>query len=223
MRETEFFKTINQRRKMMKKILNAAIVCTLVLGFLSISDVFAVDTTKLANKEFKFTGVAKRCFGDTCTADTYDGSAQITQGTLIFGSPEDAPGVVSAHNMSSDYTWSDSDGLFEYYCFTELGSYTTGVDKITSDLCSVACWTPSLNPFVTTGGPVPCNAKIVFSSNTAFTGTITIPNFWDAGVSEVLTISGKFVGKYPAVTNGTSLHDRLQNRAPEGLRKSLWK
>jgi len=198
-------------------------VCALALVFLSVSDVFAVDTTKLANKEFKFTGVAKRCYGDTCNADTYNGSAQITQGTLIFRSPDDAPGVVSAHNMASDYTWSDSDGLFEYYCFTELGSYTTGVDKITSNLCSVACWTASLNPFVTTGGPVPCNAKIVFSSNTAFTGTITIPNFWDAGVSEVLTINGKFVGKYPAVTNGTSLHDRLQNRAPEGLRKSLWK
>ena len=70
----------------MKKILNTVIVCTLVLGFLSISDVFAVDTTKLANKEFKFTGVAKRY-----DADGYDGSAQITQGTLIFGNPEDAP------------------------------------------------------------------------------------------------------------------------------------
>ena len=206
----------------MKKILNAVIVCTLVLGFLSISDVFAVDTTKLANKEFKFTGVAKRCYGDTCTADTYDGSAQITQGTLIFGSPEDAPGVVSAHNMASDYRYSYDQGLFEYYCFTELGPYTTGVDRIKSNLCSVECYTAGLSEFVTTGGPVSCDAKIVFSSNTAFTGTITIPNFWDAGVSEVLTISGKFVGKYPAVTNGTSLHDRFQNRAPEGLRKSLW-
>jgi len=68
----------------MKKILKTVIVCTLVLFLLSISDVFAVDTTKLADKEFKFTGVAKRYDGDT-----YDGSGQITQGTLIFGSLDD--------------------------------------------------------------------------------------------------------------------------------------
>ena len=57
----------------MKRIFSTAIVCTLVLGFLSVSDVFAVDTTKLANKEFKFTGIAKRYSGEA-----YDGSAQIT-------------------------------------------------------------------------------------------------------------------------------------------------
>jgi hypothetical protein len=200
----------------MKKILKTVIVCTLVLFLLSISDVFAVDTTKLADKEFKFTGVAKRYDGDT-----YDGSGQITQGTLIFGSLDD--GVYTVHNIASDMLFSDAQGLFEYYCFTELGPYTTGVDRIKSNLCSVECYTAGLSEFVTTGGPVSCDAKIVFSSNTAFTGTITIPDFWDVGVSEVLTINGKYAGKYPPVTNGTSLRDRLRNRAFEGVRKSSWK
>jgi len=216
--EIGFHEAITTGRKMMKKILNTAIVCTLVLGFLSVSDVFAVDTTKLADKEFKFTGIAKRYDGEA-----YNGSAQITQGTLVFGNPEDAPAVYAVHNIASDINYSYSDGLFEYYCFTELGSYTTGVDKIKSTECSMECYTAGLNPFVTTGGPVACDAKIVFSSSTAFTGTITIPDLWDVGAPYVLTISGKFVGKYPPVTNGTSLRDAFRNRAPGGVQKSFWK
>jgi len=113
--------------------------------------------------------------------------------------------------------------LFEYYCFTELGPYTTGVDKIKSNLCSVACYTAALNDFVTTGEMVDCDAKIVFSSNTAFTGTITVPDLWGEGTSYVLTINGKFMGKYPSRVTGTSLQDAFRNRAPEGFRKSSWK
>ena len=202
----------------MKKILSTAMVCTLVMGFLSVSDVFAVDTTKLADKEFKFTGIAKRYNGEA-----YDGSGQITQGTLVFGNPDDAPAVYAVHNIASDMNYSYSDGLFEYYCFTELGPYTAGVDKIKSTECSMRCYTAALNDFVTTGGPVACDAKIVFSSNTAFTGTITIPDLWDVGAPYVLSINGKFVGKYPPATNGTSLRDAFRNRIPEGARKSFRK
>jgi hypothetical protein len=129
---------------MMKKILNTVVVCALVLGFLSVLDAFAVDTTKLADKEFKFTGIAKRYNGEA-----YDGSGQITQGTLVFGPSEE--GVYAVHNIASDMDYSYGDGLFEYYCFTELGSYTTGVDKIKSTECSMECYTAALNPFVTTG------------------------------------------------------------------------
>jgi hypothetical protein len=175
-----------------------------------------VDTTKLVNKEFKFTGIAKRYDGVD-----YDGSAQITQGTLIFASPGE--GVYTVHNIASDYTWSLSDGLFEYYCFTDLGPYATGVDRITSTQCSMECFTSALNPFVTTSGPVDCNARIVFSSNTAFTGTITIPDIWYTGSPYVLALNGKFVGKYPLVTGETSLRDTFRNKAPEGVRKFLRK
>jgi hypothetical protein len=217
--EYQFRKTMMTRRKSMRKIIHTVMVCALALVFLSVSDVFAVDTTKLANKEFKFTGIAKRYDA----AGGYDGSAQITQGTLIFGNPEDAPGVISAHNIASDYTWSQSDGLFEYYCFTELGSYTPGLNKITSTQCSMECWTAGLIEFVTTGEPVDCTARIVFSSNTEITGTITVPDIWGEGTSYVLTLNGKFMGKYPPEITGTSLRDQLRNKAPEGLRKSFWK
>ena len=202
----------------MRKIIHTVMVCALALVFLSGSDVFAVDTTKLANKEFKFTGIAKRYDA----AGGYDGSAQITQGTLIFGNPEDAPGVISAHNIASDYTWSDSDGLFEYYCFTELGSYTPGLNKITSTQCIMQCWTAGLIEFVTTGEPVDCTARIAFSSNTEFTGTITVPGLWGEGTSYVLTLNGKFMGKYPE-EDGLRLRDALRSKAPEGFRKSSWK
>jgi hypothetical protein len=210
--EIDFHETMNKRRRNMKKVLNTMIVCALVLFFLSISDVFAVDTTKLADKEFKFTGIAKRYDGEA-----YDGSGQITQGTLVFGYPDDAPAVYTVHNVASDMMLSHNDGLFEYYCFTDLGPYTTGVDRIRSTECAVTCYTADRSEFLTYAGA--CDAKIVFSSNTAFTGTITIPDIWYTGSPYVLTINGKFVGKYPPVTNGTSLRDRLRNRAFEGVRK----
>ena len=205
--EIEFHETINQRRKMMKKILNTVMVCALALVCLSVSDVFAVDTTKLADKEFKFTGIAKRY-----DADGYDGSGQITQGMLVFGNPDDVPAVFTVHNVASDMMVSRNDGLFEYYCFTDLGPYTTGVDRIKSTACQVTCYTADRSEFLTYEGP--CDAKIVFSSNTEFSGTITIPDIWYTGYPYVLTINGKFVGKYPPATNGTSLRDAFRNRVP---------
>lgn len=197
----------------MKRILNITMVCALVLVFLSISDVFAVDTTKLANKEFKFTGTAKRY-----DADGYDGSGQITQGMLVFGAPEDAPAVYTVHNVASDMMLSHNDGLFEYYRFTDLGPYTTGIDRIKSTECQVTCYTAGLSEFLTYG-PGTCDAKIVFSSNTEFSGTITIPDIFYAGSPYVLTINGKFVGKYPAETTGTSLREKLRNRVLGGVHK----
>jgi len=196
----------------MKKALNTVIACALALFFLSISDVFAVDTTKLANKEFKITGVAERF-----TAAGYDGSGQITQGTLEFGNPGD--GVIAVHNVASDLFVTFVGGFFELNCITELGPYTTGLDKIKSTECTVACYDAALNQILTFG-PGSCDAKIVFSSNTAFTGTITLPDFWDVDSPYVLTLKGTFVGKYPPpMTEGTSLRDALRNRAPEGVRK----
>jgi hypothetical protein len=116
-------------------------------------------------------------------------------------------------------------GYPELYCVTQLGPYTPGADKIRSTECSMDCYddpASGAEPILTYDGS--CEAKIVFSSNTAFTGTITLPDFWGVGAPYVLTISGKFVGKYPPpVTGGTSLRDTFRNRAPEGMRKSFWK
>lgn len=201
----------------MKRISTTVIVCALILVSASISDVLAVDTTKLEQKEFKLTGTAKRY-----DADGYDGSGQITQGTLLFGNPDQ--GVIAAHNIASDLMISLGGGFFELYSILELGPYTPGVDKIKSTECTMSIYDQTLTELMTYG-PGPCDAKIVFSSTNAFTGTITIPDFWDIGVPYVLTVSGKFAGKYPLMvkTPGTSLRDALRNRAPGGVRKLLSK
>ena len=78
--------------------------------------------------------------------------------------------------------------------------------------------------FLTTNGPGLAMPRSYLARIRQFTGTITIPrHLWDTGSPEVLTINGKFVEKYPPVTNGTSLRDVFRNRAPEGARKSFWK
>jgi hypothetical protein len=181
---------------MMKKILSTAIVCTLVLGFLSVSDVFAVDTTKLVNKEYRITGVAKTYNSE----GNYDGGGQITQGNLFFLSPGDSPAVYAYHNIAPD-RYMFNPGQYEYYCITQLGPYTTGLTTIRSELCSMDCYDATgVTTVVSFYGA--CDAKIVFSSNTAFTGTITIPDYWSPGYDYVLTLSGKFMGRYPLIPDG---------------------
>jgi hypothetical protein len=214
--EIEFHETISKRRKGMKKILNTVLICTLTLVFLSTSDVFAVDTTKLENKEFKINGLATRY-----SPDGYNGSGQITQGVFWFGNPE--YGVDSIHNIASDLLMSMLGGYPELYCLTHLGPYTPGVDKINSTECSMACYDPAGNEVTDLSFEGSCSAKILFSSKTAFTGTITLPDLWDIGSPYVLTFNGKFMGKYAGATDGTSLRDKLRNRTPEGVRKSFQK
>ena len=180
----------------MKKILITAMVCALVLAFLPISDVFAVDTTKLADKEFKFTGIAKR----------YDGAAVMRirpnySGNTHLWKPRGCSSCISVHNIASDIRWSYRDGLFEYYCFTELGSYTTGLNKITSTECSMQCWTAALNEFVTTGeaGGLACQNSIQLEHGIYRNDHSS--RYLGRRAPYVLTINGKFMGKYPPETN----------------------
>jgi hypothetical protein len=206
----EFHQPIDKRRKDMKKIFNIVIVCALALFFVSVSDVFAVDTTKLLGKEYKISGVAKRY-----TVDGYYGSAQITQGTLLFSDP--ATGIQAVHNIASDLFASMIAGYPEMYAYVTLGPYTTGVDKVKSVECTVTLYSTTMTE-ISTFGPAPCTAQIVFNSNTTFTEKITIPDFWGADSSYVLTLNGKYMGKWPSMTSsGKSIPDALLKGAPEGL------
>ena len=203
-------KTTGERRKDMKRVLNTVIVCALTLFFLSVSDVFAVDTTKLADKEYKITGVAKRY-----TTDGYYGAGQVTQGMLLFGTP--ANGIIAVHNIASDLYLSILGGYAEVYAYVDLGPYTTGLNKVKSTECTVTLYTTTMTE-IFAFGPAPCTAQIVFNSDTTFIEKLTIPDFWGAGSSYEMTLSGKFVGKWPSSGgSGASVPDALLKRAPEGL------
>ena len=135
---------------------------------------------------------------------------------LWFGAPE--YGIDSIHNIASDLLMSIEGGYPELYCRTQLGPYTPGTDKIKSTECSMLCNDPAMNEVLSFEGS--CDAKIVFSSNKKFTGTITLVDFWDLGCPYVLTLNGEYVGKYPA-GDGAPLRNTLRNKAFGGARKSF--
>jgi hypothetical protein len=193
----------------MKRILFLLVACIMITGFLSASDVLAVDLTKLPYSEWKITGLSTRY-----DAGAYNGSAVISQGMLTIGEPAD--GVIAVTNHGSDLLASLLGGLVEYYCAHQLGAYTLGVDKIKSTTCTMNCVDYLGNPGLTFSGP--CDAKIIFGSGTQFDGTITIPDLWGAGNQGIFTIKGTKVGKYGVIASSTSLRDALRNSAPESLR-----
>jgi hypothetical protein len=200
----------------MKKILNTAIVCALALFLLSISDVFAANMKRLLNKEFTVNGLAKKY--DATGA--YVGSGQISQGILLFGEP--AAGAFAAHNIASDLLLSVG-GLREIYSIIELGPYTIGANRIKSTECTVGLYDAAGTLLVDPPFSGSCDATIKFTSNTAFTGTIIIPDFWGTDISYVLTLNGKYAGTWGVSPLGTSLLEGLKNSAPEGFRKFLQK
>lgn len=196
----------------MKRILFLLVACIMATGFLASSEVLAVDLTKLPNTEWSMKGIATKY-----NADGYYGSAVISQGMLFISNPAD--GVLTVHNVSSDMYFSILGLLTEFYCSELLKPYTLGVDKIKSTTCTLNCIDAAGNPLFSAYSGA-CNAKIVFSSGTDFTGTISVTDYWGAGLPWVFTITGKKVGKYPSTISPGEI---LSGKIPDSLNNFLKK
>jgi hypothetical protein len=61
---------------------------------------------------------------------------------------------------------------------------------------------------------------MVFSSGTDFTGTISLTDYFGAGLPWVFTITGKKVGKYPSMISPSEV---LSGKIPDSLSNVLKK
>jgi len=199
----------------MKRILFFLVACIMVAGFLSVSDVLAVDLTKLPNTEWSMEGIATKY-----NADGYGGSGIISQGIVLF--EDAATGAIAIHNVASDGLITILGGMFEPYCLTLLGPYTINADlnRIKSTSCELSCYDDELNLKI---GPYSgaCVAKINFATETAdFAGTISLTDFFGTGLPWVFTITGKKLGRYPSTTSPAEI---LRGKIPDSLNNFLKK
>ena len=174
----------------MKKSLCIAAVCIMAAVLLSVSDVSAINITKLIGNEYYFTGS-----GVTYAGGNYAGSA-IGEGMLVIGDPSaGAQAVVTSVTAFSGWVMY---GQFQYYCAFQLGPYTPSIDnlKFTSNTCAANCiGQDGVTEIMNYSGA--CNAKLKFQGQKKVKMTISFSP--QAGVEMVYTAQGVKMGKYPPI------------------------
>jgi len=180
----------NKEGEIMKRGIYIAVVCIMAMVFLSVSDVSAIDISKLIGNEYYFTGS-----GVTYVGGNYAGAA-VGEGMVVIGDP--GSGIQAVVTAITDFSAWMMYGQFQYYCAIQTGPYTPSIDnlKFTSDTCAATCiGQDGVTEIMNYSGA--CNAKLKFQGQKQVKMTISFSP--QAGVEIVYTTQGTKMGKYPPI------------------------